>query len=163
MTDVYECWKRAGDERFYTLERYCWGISVRVEEERVAWLFGCKFSRNGQYIVMVRRMRFRWVRGEKVEAERVDDEEDGAFVGGFQRARRGWIGARGDGGKGQPAKQETTGKKINSDEMKKGEVKENPRGSEHGGHTGEEDSACVQSGVGWEVDLSQPVPSAMVL
>jgi hypothetical protein len=32
---------------------------------------------------MVWRMRFRWVRGEKVEAERVDEEEDGAFVGRF--------------------------------------------------------------------------------
>jgi hypothetical protein len=31
---------------------------------------------------MVWRMRFRWVRGEEVESERVDDEEDGAFVGG---------------------------------------------------------------------------------
>lgn len=83
VPDVYECWKRASDERLYTLESYCWGVGVSVEEERIAWLLGCQFSRNGQYIVMVRRMRFGWVRGEKVEAERVDDEEDGAFVGRF--------------------------------------------------------------------------------
>jgi hypothetical protein len=30
---------------------------------------------------MVWRMRFRWVRGEKVESEGVDDEDDGTFVG----------------------------------------------------------------------------------
>ena len=75
---------------------------------------------------MVWRMGFRRVRGEKVEAERVDDEKDGAFVGRFQRARGCWVGARGDGGKGEPAKQETTREKINSDEMEKGKVKENP-------------------------------------
>jgi hypothetical protein len=33
--------------------------------------------------VVIWGMRFRGVRREEVEAERVDDEEDGAFVGGF--------------------------------------------------------------------------------
>jgi hypothetical protein len=54
---------------------------VSVEEEGVARLIGGQLSRKGQYIVMVRRMRFRWVRGEKVESERVDDEDNGGFVG----------------------------------------------------------------------------------
>jgi hypothetical protein len=51
------------------------------------------------------------VRGEKVEEERVD-EEDHALVGRFYCARFGRVGAR-DGKKGQPAMQEATGKKIN--------------------------------------------------
>jgi hypothetical protein len=71
-------------------------------------------------------MRFRRVRGEKVEAERIDDEENGALVGRLQRAWECWVGARGDGGKREPAKQETTCEKIDSDEMEKGKVKENP-------------------------------------
>jgi hypothetical protein len=41
---------------------------VSVEEEGVAGLIGGQLSRKGQYIVMVWRMRFRWVRGEKVES-----------------------------------------------------------------------------------------------
>ena len=83
MADVHECWKRAGDEGFYALECCCWGVGVSIEEERVAWLFGCQFSRKGQYIMVIWGMRFRGVRREEVEAERVDDEEDGAFVCGF--------------------------------------------------------------------------------
>jgi hypothetical protein len=54
---------------------------VSVEEEGVAWPMGGQLSRKGQYIVMVRGMRFRWVRGEKVESEGVDDEDNGGFVG----------------------------------------------------------------------------------
>lgn len=54
---------------------------MSVEEEGIARLIGGQLSRKGQYIVMVWRMRFRWMRGEKVESERVDDEEDGALVG----------------------------------------------------------------------------------
>jgi hypothetical protein len=38
----------------------------------------------GQDIMMVGRMRFGWVRGEKVEVKGVGDEEDRAFVGGWQ-------------------------------------------------------------------------------
>ena len=100
-------------------------------------------------------MGFRGVRREKVEAERVDDEEDGAFVGGFQCAWRRWVGARGDGRKGEPAKQETTGEKINSDEMEKGEVEENPRGSKHDEHGGNNSVCAVRS---W---LFTPFYSAM--
>ena len=73
---------------------------MSVEDEGVAWLIGGQLSRKGQYIVMVWRMRFGWVRGEKVESERVDDEEDGAFVGGGECARRGRVGASGDGREG---------------------------------------------------------------
>ena len=53
---------------------------MSVEEEGVARLISGQLSRKGQHIVMVRRMRFGWVRGEKVESESVDDEKDGAFV-----------------------------------------------------------------------------------
>jgi hypothetical protein len=54
---------------------------VSIEKEGVARLIGGQFSRKGQYIVVVWRMRFRWVRGDKVESEGVDNEEDGALVG----------------------------------------------------------------------------------
>ena len=40
------------------------------------------------------------VRGEKIEAERIDDEEDGAFVGRRYRAGRCGVCARRDGRKG---------------------------------------------------------------
>ena len=81
MADVYERWQRAGDEGLYTLKSCRWGIGVSVEEEGVARLIGGQLSRKGQHIVMVWRMGFGWMRGEKVESERVDDEDDGAFVG----------------------------------------------------------------------------------
>ena len=51
-------------------------------------------------------MGLRWMRGEKVEAKRVDDEENGALVGrregaeGRGRSRRTF----GEVGEGQPAK-----------------------------------------------------------
>jgi hypothetical protein len=53
VADVYECWKRAGDEGLYTLECHCWRVGMRVEEEGVAWLLCGQFSGKGQYIVMV--------------------------------------------------------------------------------------------------------------
>jgi len=74
VADVHECWQRAGDESLYTLECCCWRVGVSVEEKGIAWMLGCQFSRKGQYIVMIWRMWFRWVRGEKVESERIDDE-----------------------------------------------------------------------------------------
>ena len=81
--NIHECWERAGDESLDTLQCCCGGIGISVEEEGVAWLLGRKFPWKGQDIVMVGRMRFGWVRGEKVEAKRVDDEENGAVVGGW--------------------------------------------------------------------------------
>jgi hypothetical protein len=61
---------------------------VSVEEERVARVLGSEFSREGQDIVVVGGMRLGWMRGDEVEAERIDEEEDGAFVGRWEGARR---------------------------------------------------------------------------
>jgi hypothetical protein len=61
---------------------------VSVKEERVARVLGSEFPREGQDIVVIGRMRLRWMRGDKVETERIDDEEDGAFVGRWEGARR---------------------------------------------------------------------------
>jgi hypothetical protein len=54
---------------------------VSIEKEGFAWLIGGQFSRKGQYIMVVWRVWFRWVRGDKVESEGVDNEDDGALVG----------------------------------------------------------------------------------
>ena len=83
ITNIHERRQRAGDERLDTLQCCCRGICVSIEEERVARLLGGESSRKGQDIVMVGGMGLRWVRGEKVEAEGIDEEEDGAFVGGW--------------------------------------------------------------------------------
>jgi len=82
ITNIHERRQRAGNERLDTLQCCRRGIGVSIEEERVARLLGSEFSRKGQDVVMVGGMRLRWVRGEKIEAEGIDDEEDGAFVGG---------------------------------------------------------------------------------
>jgi hypothetical protein len=48
-------------------------------EERVAWPLGSEFSRTGHEIkIVVGRMWLRWVQGQKIEAERIDDEEGGS-------------------------------------------------------------------------------------
>ena len=82
ITNIHERRQRAGNERLDTLHCCRRGIGVSIEEERVARLHGSEFSRKGQDIVVVGGMGLRRVRGEKIEAEGIDDEEDGAFVGG---------------------------------------------------------------------------------
>ena len=45
------------------------------------WLLGSEFSWKCYEIVVVGEMGLWWMRGKKIEAERIDDEEDSAFVG----------------------------------------------------------------------------------
>jgi len=54
---------------------------VSVEKERVVQLLGGELSRNSQDAVVIGRMQLWWMQGKKIEAERIDDEEDSAFVG----------------------------------------------------------------------------------
>jgi len=54
---------------------------VSVEKEGIAQLLGGELSRKAQGVVMVGGMRLGWMRGKKIEAERIDNDEDSAFVG----------------------------------------------------------------------------------
>jgi len=119
VSDVYERREGARDDALDALERHCRGVSVSIEEEGVARVLGGEFAWEGKDVVVVGRVGLGRMRGEKVEAEGVDDEEDGAFVRGRERAEsRVGVGAGRDGGEGQPTKQEATREEINPDEMK---------------------------------------------